>query len=59
LKHIAEILFDYTKKHSSEDVPEQQGIKPKKYNKGWENVRRRNREWEIKGYLRDSDISLG
>ena len=44
LKDVAVILFDYGKKHSREDVPEQQVSKAKKYNKGWENVRKRNRE---------------
>jgi hypothetical protein len=44
LKDVAVILFDYAKKHSREDAPERQSIKPKKYNNGWEGVRRRNRE---------------
>jgi hypothetical protein len=34
----------YIKEHSGEDELEHKIVKPKKYNPGWENVRRRNRE---------------
>jgi len=47
LKDVAVILFDYAKKHSREDVPEQQVSKTKKYNKGWENVRNRERHADV------------
>jgi hypothetical protein len=41
----AVILFDYAEKNSREDLPERQIVKPsKKYNMGWENIQKRNRE---------------